>query len=111
MLSRLHSLKVGLLMILYHAIVQELIGDMSNHAQAYGSGQARGSVTLNIELVLKNGIFEISAGKKITAPKEKKSQSIFWADKYNNLTEENPRQRKLDFGPGVAPMETRKDYA
>lgn len=91
--------------------VQELIGDMSNHAQAYGSGNARGAVVLNLDIVLKNGIFEITAGKKITAPKERKSQSIFWADKDNNLTEENPRQRKMDFGPGVEKMETRKDYA
>lgn len=91
--------------------VQELIGDMSNHAQAYGSGSARGSVAINLDFVLKNGVFTVTAGKKITAPKERKSESIFWADKDNNLTEENPRQRKLDFGPGVEKMETRKDYA
>jgi hypothetical protein len=82
---------------------QELIGDMSNHAAIFG-GNAKGKITINLDITLKNGIFEIIADKKVTPPKEKKSQSIFWADKDNNLTEENPRQRKFEFDDKVAPL-------
>lgn len=76
--------------------VQGLIADMSDHAAVYG-GSSRGKISLSIDLVLDKGVFEISAEKKITAPKERKSKSIFWADKDNNLTEENPRQKRFDF--------------
>lgn len=83
--------------------VQDLVGDMSNHAAMFG-GNAKGKVSINFDFTLKNGIFEITADKKVTPPKEKKSQSIFWADKDNNLTEENPRQRKFEFEGKVAPI-------
>lgn len=91
--------------------MQELIGDMSNHAMTAG-GQARGKVNITLEIVLKNGVFTVTAAKTITAPKEKKSESIFWADKENNLTEENPRQRRFEFEEGnVSGMNARKDFA
>lgn len=79
--------------------VQGLIADMSDHAKVYG-GSAKGKISLSIDVTLDKGVFEISAEKKITAPKERKSKSIFWADKDNNLTEENPRQRRFDFNGG-----------
>lgn len=44
---------------------QELIGDMSNHAQTFG-GNAKGKIAINLDITLKNGIFEIVAEKKIT---------------------------------------------
>ena len=87
---------------------QELIGDMSNHAAAYG-GNAKGRISIALDITLKDGIFEINAEKKITPPKEKKSHSIFWADKDNNLTEENPRQRKFEFDGKVAPIQSGQD--
>ena len=79
--------------------VQDLIADMSNHAMTSG-GNAKGKVNVSLDISLEKGIFTISADKKITAPKERKSLSIFWADKDNNLTEENPKQRRFDFQEG-----------
>lgn len=79
--------------------LQDLIGDMSNHAMISG-GHAKGKVSISLDIALEKGIFTISADKKITAPKEPKSNSIFWADKDNNLTEENPKQRRFDFEEG-----------
>lgn len=79
--------------------VQDLIGDMSNHAMTTG-GHAKGKVSISMEISLDKGVFTISADKKISAPKEPKSNSIFWADKDNNLTEENPKQRRFDFDDG-----------
>lgn len=79
--------------------LQNLIADMGNHAQISG-GNARGKVSLNLDLKLEKGIFQITAESKITAPKEPRSTSIFWADKDNNLTEENPKQRRFDFEDG-----------
>lgn len=83
--------------------VQDLIGDMSNHAQVSG-GVAKGKISITIDLSLEKGVFEIAADKKCTHPKERKTKSIFWADKNNNLTEENPRQSRLDLGDNVERM-------
>lgn len=79
--------------------VQNLIADMSNHAQISG-GNAKGKVAINLDLKMEKGIISITSDSKITAPKEAKSTSIFWADKDNNLTEENPKQRRFEFDDG-----------
>jgi len=79
--------------------VQELIADMSNHAMAFG-GSAKGKVSVNLDIALQNGVFHISADKKITKPAEPKSKSVMWCDANNNLIEQDPRQRKFDFNHG-----------
>lgn len=79
--------------------VQNLIADMSDHAQISG-GNARGKVAVTLDVKMEKGIIQITAESKITAPKEPKSVSIFWADKDNNLTEENPKQRRFEFENG-----------
>lgn len=91
--------------------VQDLIADMQDHATAFG-GTAKGKISISLDVTFDKGVFEIAAEKKITAPKERKSKSILWADKDNNFTEENPRQRRFDFnGENVERLERRDDAA
>lgn len=74
--------------------LRELNAEMNNYALSYGLA-AKGKISINIDVVLKNGIFEVVAKKKITNPEPPRVRSILWSTPGNNFTPQNPKQQDM----------------
>lgn len=74
--------------------LRDLNADMNNHALNFGCA-ARGKISINIDIMLKNGVFEVIAKKKITKPEPPRHRSILWSTAGNNFTPHNPKQQDM----------------
>lgn len=79
-------------------MLQELVGDLCEHQAKYGNKVVNGSITLQVNMKLDDGVFSVTNEIKSTKPKVPRGRSIFWATPDNNLIQENPHQRKFEFG-------------
>ena len=70
-----------------------MIGDLSNRVLDQG-GKQKGKITLEIGVVLDQGIIEINASHKLTMPKDT-VKSVYWATGDNNLSQSNPKQTDM----------------
>lgn len=75
--------------------LRDLIGDMSNHAADYGA--AKGKLQITIDFALDEKVMSVSTDVKVTPPKDKKGKDIFWITPENDLSRQDPRQRRFDF--------------
>jgi hypothetical protein len=74
--------------------LNELFGDLSNHAAESG-GQAKGEATLKIKFALKDGVIGIENELTFKRPKPLRRRTVMWLDSQNNLTPKNPKQQEL----------------
>ena len=73
---------------------RDLIARMRDHG-INGNGRAKGKLAITIDVTLDDGVFELRADFKVTAPKSRRGRSVFWATDGNNLTPENPKQMAM----------------
>ncbi|MBL4748432.1 MAG: hypothetical protein JKY17_06610 [Magnetovibrio sp.] len=60
-----------------------------------GARRAKGTLTLKLDYVLEDGMFDIQAEVKSSLPKVKRGRTVLWATPENNLCRNNPRQRNM----------------
>lgn len=77
--------------------LRELNAEMNNHAMSYG-GNPKGKITIEFNLKLENGVFDIVAAYKVKKPEAPRERTIAWSTPGNNFCASNPRQMTL---PGV----------
>ncbi len=85
--------------------LRDLNAEMNNHAINYGLA-AKAKITITIDIVLKNGVFDIMADKKITPPKAPRQRSILWSTPGNNFTPQNPKQQDMFKDVNARPIKT-----
>lgn len=73
--------------------LNKMIGDLSNRVLDVG-GKQKGSIKIEVDVILDQGIIEINAGHKISMPIDK-SKGMYWATANNNLTQSNPKQTDM----------------
>jgi hypothetical protein len=84
--------------------LRDLIADMNDHRAAYGGRAVNGEISISLKFKLDEGIMEIAADTKVKGPRPKRGRSILWVTPENNLSQENPQQRKFDFGANTTPI-------
>lgn len=90
----IHSLEEGQLLVDLTNKLHGLNKVLSEHAA--GTGKAKGELVLKIKLTADElGTVEIDNEIRVVEPKPRRSRSIMWLNKQNNLTAENPKQTKL----------------
>lgn len=85
--------------------LRDLNADMNNHAMNFGCA-ARGKISISIDIMLKNGVFEVIAKKKITKPEPPRHRSILWSTPGNNFTPHNPKQQDMFKDVNSKPIKT-----
>lgn len=60
-----------------------------------GAKKAKGKIVITIDLELSNGVFDIEAGAKITAPKSAPPRTVMWSTPNNDFSLEHPRQMSM----------------
>jgi hypothetical protein len=73
--------------------LNKMIADLSNRVLDQG-GKQKGTITVEVDVVLDQGIVEIMAGHKVKMPIDK-TKSVYWATTDNNLTQSNPKQTDM----------------
>lgn len=74
--------------------LQTLNADMNNHAINFGS-KAKGTISLNINIILEKGAFRVDTDFKVKKPKSPRLMSILWSTPGNNFTPHNPKQSDM----------------
>jgi|14_taG_2_1085336.scaffolds.fasta_scaffold00306_19 hypothetical protein len=64
------------------------------HSINYG-GKPKGKITIDIELLQNDGIFDIKSNYKVKNPDKPRQRSIAWTDENHNLLPSNPKQESL----------------
>jgi hypothetical protein len=77
--------------------VRDIVAAMHADAEAR-SGTSKGELTLKLKFNFEAGEIRVVPDLKITTPKERYGKTLFWANEANNLTPENPKQKKFQFG-------------
>ncbi|MDR3438985.1 hypothetical protein [Telmatospirillum sp.] len=74
--------------------IQDLVATLQDHAHEHG-GKPAGKITLTIDMKYADGVFDVQADYKITAPKTARRRTVLWATPDNNLSRANPHQQEL----------------
>lgn len=77
--------------------LRDLISKMHDDAAARDGG-SKGELKITLALKLEDGVITVRADYGVKAPKETFGKSVFWATEGNNLTPENPKQKRFEFG-------------
>jgi hypothetical protein len=91
--SVLAQLEGGML----HEELSDKIHDLNAALSEFAAqrGQAKGSLTLRLDMTMKNGIVVIKGEVVTKTPKLDREETIFWLSPGNNLSVENPKQLPL----------------
>jgi hypothetical protein len=73
---------------------RKLIKVMTEESNARNAG-VTGAITMSLDIALRDGVIEIVPSFSIKEPKQKRSRSIFWADRHGNISRKNPNQQEL----------------
>lgn len=60
-----------------------------------GAKKAKGKIVITIDLELSNGVFDIEASAKLTAPKSAPPRTVMWSTPNNDFSLEHPRQMSM----------------
>lgn len=86
----------------------DLVAELEQHRIEGGKKKAKGKITITIDIVDEEGIFDVTAKFKVTKPEEVRRRSVFWATPQNKLTPSNPNQYRLGLHDATRPpAETR----
>ncbi len=75
--------------------LNEMIGDLADHAHSHG-GKPSGELVIKLKFNLDEKIMEIKPEFSVKTPKVSRGRSIFFITPENNLSRQDPSQMKLD---------------
>jgi hypothetical protein len=84
--------------------LRDLCAALSEHDAQHG--KAKGVLTITLNFSMEGGVVDAVADLKVKAPKLKREKTIFWLDRNNGLTQQNPKQTVMDLRSVPAPKDT-----
>ena len=80
---------------LFSEAMQDMVAELSNRVIDRG-GKQKGKLTLEVEMILENGMLRIGVNHpKSKMPVPAGQSDVFWATPDNNLSQSNPKQRDM----------------
>jgi len=72
----------------------DVVKVLNDFVDNYG-GKPKATITLELTLTRGNSAFSVSPKVKVKMPDNPRDQTVFWSDRDNNLTADNPHQQSL----------------